>query len=219
MKLDKKQLPQLIVLGVLVLICIGYVSFKAMSPSAPPPAPVQQPKPEAVNADDETVSDSADVEIGAAPAGVFPDLTSTPARRDPFVPYASLDAAMTEAQQPAPKTRPEPAPARVVSNPNGRVPRIATNPFNPFAQPSERSVDTRQVQVQEQVPEFTLTGVIRGYRNVAIIRCGEGGRYVVKQGQLIDGRYKVESVSDDGATLVYKNRRIHVKLGGVKNAS
>ena len=34
MKLDKKQIPQLVVLGLLLLICIGYVSFKFMKPPA-----------------------------------------------------------------------------------------------------------------------------------------------------------------------------------------
>ena len=95
-------------------------------------------------------------------------------------------------------------------------PRIEANPFNPF---SAKSVSTTKIEVQDETPDFALTGVIRGEKNVAIIRSGEGGRYIVRQGQLIGGRYKVESVSDDGATLVYKNRRIYVKLGGVKNAS
>jgi type IV pilus biogenesis protein PilP len=186
-----------------------------MSPSAPPPAPVQQPAPEAAKVDGEASVDYAEAKIGLVPAGVFPDLTSTPARRDPFTPIAVMGAETLDVQQ---QVAPRPAPTRVVSNPSGRVPRIQANPFNPFSQ-LNATANTQQVRIQEQDPEFELTGVIRGDRNVAIIRCGEGGRYVVKQGQLIDGRYKVESVSDDGATLVYKNRRIHVKLGGVKNAS
>ena len=64
-----------------------------------------------------------------------------------------------------------------------------------------------------------ITGVIRGAQNVAIIRSGDKGHYIVKQGQLIDGRYRVLSVTNDGAVLAYKDRRIHLKLGGAKNAS
>jgi hypothetical protein len=213
MKLDKKQVPQLVVLGVLVLICIGYVSFKVVSP-APRRAPAAQTK----TTDTVKVETSEDVSEDIArllPNGVFPDLSITPARRDPFAPV-SLPAASVEKPNQAASVTPSRTASQVVPNPTARVPRIEANPFNPF---NSRSVSAARVEVQEEAPEFTITGVVRGERDVAIILTGEGGRYIVKKGQLIGGRYKVESVSDDGATLVYKNRRIYVKLGGVKNAS
>lgn len=218
MKPDKQQVPQLIVLGVLVLFCIGYVSFKVLSPSSQkPPAPVNKAIHKADSSS--TSSESKDAEASNIPIGTFPDLTVAQPRRDPFAPVISGGTNNVELPKPVAEPRPTPAPVRVVSNPTQRIPRIEANPFNPFSRTTSKPIQTEQIQVQEQDPEFTLTGVIRGERNVAIIRSGESGRYVVKQGQLIDGRYKVESVSDDGATLVYKGRRIHVKLGGVKNAS
>ena len=39
MKLDKKQIPQLVALGLLVLACVGYVSFTLVKPSAPAAQP------------------------------------------------------------------------------------------------------------------------------------------------------------------------------------
>ncbi|MEN6356777.1 MAG: hypothetical protein ABFD83_06800 [Armatimonadota bacterium] len=218
MKLDKQQVPQLIVLGVLVLICIGYVSFKVMSPGTkPPPAPVSKVNHDADK--NSATGESADAQVSALPEGTFPNLMVTPPRRDPFAPIASLNIEKVTAAKPVETTRPSTPRVRTVSYPAVRVPKIEANPFNPFRQSNTKPIHSEQIQVQEQEPEFALTGVIRGDRNVAIIRSGESGRYIVKQGQLIDGRYKVESVSDDCATLVYKGRRIHVKLGGVKNAS
>ncbi|MCE5313633.1 MAG: hypothetical protein ABFD49_01430 [Armatimonadota bacterium] len=215
MKPDNKQIPQLIVLGVLVLICIGYVSFKVISPGAKPKAPAAQSQSETAQSDDKAASDDSAVKAVTSPTGIFPDLASMPARRDPFTPVGSLDQNEEKPAKVAVKT--EHTRARIVSNLRARVPRIEANPFNPFSGSGGKSVSSGQVQVQvqEEEPLFTLTGVIRGDSNVAIIRSGEGGRYIAKQGQLIDGRYRIESVSDDGATLVYKNRRIHVKLGGV----
>ncbi|MCE5322003.1 hypothetical protein LLG46_01670 [bacterium] len=217
MKLDKQQVPQLIVLGVLVLICIGYVSFKVISPGTkPPPAPVCKADHQTENSS--ATDESTDTEVSSLANGTFPDLMVTPPRRDPFAPVASLEIDNAKTNKPVETTRP--STTRVDKPyPSVRVPKIEANPFNPFRQSATRTIQSEQIQVQEQEPEFALTGIIRGDRNVAIIRSDEGGRYIVKQGQLIDGRYKVESVSDDGATLVYKSRRIHVKLGGIKNAS
>jgi hypothetical protein len=72
---------------------------------------------------------------------------------------------------------------------------------------------------QTEDPDFVLTGVIRGWENVAIIRVGDSERHVVKQGQFIDGHYRVLAVTSDGAVLACGSRRIRLKLGGVRNAS
>ena len=42
MKLDKKQMPQLIVLGVLLVACVGFVAFQLAGGNAVPPAPLKQ---------------------------------------------------------------------------------------------------------------------------------------------------------------------------------
>jgi hypothetical protein len=89
------------------------------------------------------------------------------------------------------------------------------NPFGKIGGGSIQSVQPVQAEVEEPI---TLTGVVRGVDNVVIVRVGQNGRHVVKEGQTIDGRYRVVSVSGDGAVLVYRNRRIPVKLGGSKNA-
>ena len=216
MKLDKKQIPQLIVLGVLVILCIGYVSFKALSPkeAAAPPAPVNQAAEESTKSC-EAVGDPslASVAVDVTPTGVFPDITSVPSRRDPFMPQAMPMAEGTVNQiQPVvhvPNVKPLPRLNARKNNPWAKIQPV--QPIPSFSQGAAPVV----VAQPDPDPQFALTGVIRGEENVAVIRVGEKGRYIVKQGQLVEGRYRVLSVSSDSAVLAYKDRRISVKLGGV----
>lgn len=221
MKLDKKQLPQLAVLGLLVVACVGVVAFQFAGPRrSAPPAPIVNDRSRAPDRASEEAAGPrsarvASADLGAVPASVFPSLMSTPARRDPFRPSTLPGAVEISTRPPAGRQ-------------NGRATTaggLAKNPlpFNPFRDISQGSGPAALTQGQvaqvlpEPDPEFTLTGVIRGHSNVAIIRTGEGGRHIVKQGQFIDGRYRVVSVTENGAVLAHNNRRIYVKLGGVKN--
>lgn len=221
MTLDKKQVPQLAILGVLVIMCIGVVSFQVMrGKSVPVPAPSASVE---AKADDSEIQSTSKANITTLETDVFPNLASVPGRRDPFAPQQTAEALvqtraeiMQQAKN-AQTARRASANVRPINIPSGRVPRIDVKPMNPFSQGN--TPGALPVQVQEQNPQFVLTGVIRGDNNVAIIRMGSDGRHVVKAGQTIDGHYRVLSVSDDGAVLVNeKNRRIHVRLGGDKNA-
>ena len=197
MKIDKKQLPQFIILGVLVVTCVGYLSFSVLRPKDSAPPPKEQT---AVSGAQPAVEEQASQEL--ALAGAFPNLAGAATKRDPFTPQI----AESSERRATPATNP---------NTSGRVANSAgrLSPLNPFAGATGGSVPPI-LPVEEKDPEFVITGVIRGAENVAIIRVGQDGRHVVKQGQLIDGRYKVVKVSDDGAVLAYKNRRIYLKLGG-----
>lgn len=205
MKLDKKQIPQLIILGLLVLGCIGYVSFTLAKPDPKASKPDAAKKQAASTA--EVTAQTQIMQIGT-----FPDLNAPVARRDPFV-TQTVD---TEAET----ANSEPNRATVVKMPSlpkgmGKVP-----PLFPFGNANMGSAPTLMaVPNVEPDPAFALTGVIRGEKNVAIIRVGATERHIVSEGQIIDGRYRVLSVTEDGAVLAYKDRRIHLKLGGVRNAS
>ncbi len=203
MKLDKKQIPQLIILGLLVLGCIGYVSFTLAKPPVQPPNPAESKK-EAVVAEVTTQPQLMQV-------GTFPGLATPIPRRDPFSVQSLPDGSTEVATKPvAPRPSLPPMP-----RPMGKVPPLfpfmssGTNP------PPKLTV----VPTVEPDPAFALTGVIRGDRNVAIIRVGDNERHIVSEGQTINGRYRVLSVTEDGAVLAYKDRRIHLRLGGVRNAS
>ncbi len=211
MKLDKKQIPQLIVLGVLLVACVGFVAFQLSGGNAVPPAPLKQ-------------ADSASKTNGAA--GAANDETQVAAltgsatefiRRDPFQPVPlPID----------PESIPPPPEQQAVTQHSkrpdlqantGRVPPIGIDPFH-VNTGTGGTIEIKPAG-EEKDPDFTLTGIVRGVQNVAIIRVGQSGRYVVRPGQFVEGRYLVLYVTDDSATLVYKGRRIEIKLGGVKNAS
>lgn len=208
MKLDKKQLPQLIVLGVLVLLCIGYVSFTVAKPKQlpPPPAPVVGQQADEAKENNE---DAAEI----VPAGIFPNTTIEAGRRDPFTPQALPVTGKKPAEYVQVAMRK--SPVNVFKSQSGRVPPI--NPLAMFGQGGTPAPITAQ-PAEEPIPQFVLTGVVRGENNVAIVRVGQSERYVVKQGQVINGCCKVVYVYDDAVLLDYKNHRIYVKLGGAKNA-
>ncbi len=223
MQPDKKQTVQLVVLGVLVVVFVGFLSFNFLAPKghkAPPPV-AKSHTDAAPQPGDEPAEVAEDAALDSAAAGVFPDLMSIPARRDPFLPQ-KLPGSEVETQRRW-QAQPQPARLPIVKNPFGALPRMSVPPVNPFrtGAPDAGRLPAATAQPQDE-PKFVLTGVVRGAESVAIIRTGErgdGGRYVVKQGQLIEGRYRVLYVTHDGVVLANGNRRIYVRLGGVKNAS
>ena len=207
MKLDKKQLPQLIVLGVLVLLCIGYVSFTIKPKQLPPPpAPVAEQQ---ANEAKENSEEATEI----VPVGIFPNTTVEVSRRDPFTPQALPVTGKKPGEYVQVAMRK--SPVNVFKSQSGRVPPI--NPLAMFGQGGTPAPITAQ-PAEEPIPQFVLTGVVRGENNVAIIRVGQSERYVVKQGQVINGCCKVVYVYDDAVLLDYKNHRMYVKLGGAKNA-
>jgi len=222
MKLDKKQLPQLAILGVLAVTCVGIISFQVMKPSATTAPAAQQKNTKSAPASKTTVQHETQI----VAVSTFPDLSTPAARRDPFIQQQLPGAENQPESTTSVQTRPKPAQIKVeeqtssshvVKNPSGHVPPIV--PIGNFNAGSTTPPLAIQPVAVDEGPTFVLTGLIRGETNVAIIRMGNSERHIVKQGQIIDGRYKVISVSDDGAVLAYKNRLIHLKLGGVRNAS
>ena len=225
MKLDKKQIPQLIVLGILVIICIGYISFTVLKPKAVPPAPAQQAKKSAVDTNGEAAGN-----LRIVSTNIFPGLNTPEARRDPFAVQKLPGAELEETNfQPVMHSTSTSKPTQIVKirEQSGNVPPLIPITGNLASAQSNTTVPSQPgtqvgltaIPVEEQDPQFIITGVIRGERNIAIIRVGNTERHVVKQGQIIDGRYKVLSVTEDGAVLACKNRRIYLKLGGDRNAS
>jgi hypothetical protein len=101
-----------------------------------------------------------------------------------------------------------------------KLPKIDIKPLNPFGGMSSPTGMSRPTVTAPPEPKFVLTGVVRGggSQNVAILKAGEG-RYVVRQGQTIDGRYRVIVVMSDAVVLLDGTRRIYVRLGGEPNAS
>ncbi|MGQ9455209.1 MAG: hypothetical protein ACUVRS_09850 [Armatimonadota bacterium] len=215
MKLETKRALGLAVLGVMVVACVAYVSFSVMGPKRAVPAKMQTSSSKKSDTTDRaSAGEPASVELNTAET----TQDSALKRRDPFVPVP-----LTGAQS-------ENADARQTSQ--SGLPRnnytlaknIALPPATPRVQPTQLPYmfDRPRVQVQPQESspedEITVTGVVRGENNIAIVRLGENGRYIVREGQVIDGRYRVASVNSGRVVFIYKNRTISIKVGGKKDA-
>lgn len=214
MKTDKKQLPQLIILGVLVVACIGFVSFQFMGGKPVENAAKPSGGSDTQTTDTASPKTSVVVTEDVVASGVFPELATVPSRRDPFV-EQPLPGQKANEMVVAVNTTPKP---RNLTSPSfGPLPKIGVPPLNPFG-----AGQGSAAQLPSEAPQeikFSLTGVVRGDQNVAILRTSDGGRYVVRQNESVNGRYKVLMVTDDAVVLSDGGRRIYVKLGGEQNAS
>ncbi|MEN6372068.1 MAG: hypothetical protein ABFD64_08650 [Armatimonadota bacterium] len=211
-----KQTPQVIVLGILVVICVAFVVVKVTGGkghSKPAPAGTQTAQKTA-----STTGKTDDNSEEAAPAIQLASLPSA-ARRDPFAP--AMDTVVKNVPYIPPTKHPVKT-ARINIHPaNIPVLPMPVLPVGAGPRNTAQAVPASSVgngPAVEEFPAFVLTGVITGRTNVAIIRL-EDSRYIVKEGQLINGKYMVVSVSPDGVRLNHGGRSVFLKLGGEGNAS
>jgi hypothetical protein len=228
---DKKSLPQMIILGALVAVLVGYFAVTFMgSKSKPSPAKTTAQKKEEPAAQKQAAQNCGDQagqeETAKSEADIIATEVSIPAsvRRDPFAPTMDIRTKMPNIIVPH-KTNT----TRVAMNsgdlrpiiPNiGPLPPFGTGPTPVHNQGNNLAGNIEQTARIEEptTPKFMLTGIITGRTNVAIIRLGEG-RFICKEGQTINGSYKVVSVSQDGVLLSRDGRSVFLKLGGEGNAS
>lgn len=194
MRIDESQRTQFIVLCCLVAIVLAYGAYSLIGKKGP-----GAKKP----------SESTEAQAGASQAagatgdafGVWVAALSDKDARDPF---AVQLVAPSQSQTPPSRTE-GPTPVRpdippvypIIVGPNGIGPPVGP----PEPAPAE---------------QLRLTGVVEGDVNIAIIR-GEGdARHIVREGQTIDGKYAVESISRLGVRLrSYEDNQIIVlRLGG-----
>ncbi|MCL6628340.1 MAG: hypothetical protein K6U00_01910 [Armatimonadetes bacterium] len=91
----------------------------------------------------------------------------------------------------------------------GSIPPLTE--ITPIGSPTIRLVSNDSEK--EALSDLRLTGVIEGDTNVAIFRLNDNTRYIVREGQVIDGRFTVESISRLGVRLRSKHGHLFVKLG------
>jgi len=201
-----KKLPQLIILGALLAVCLGYVVYRLVgtkTQAAPPPSAATQ---QTQNAPSAAITEPQ-------PTPQLPDavVAASGAKRDPFAP-----AVTPEAETPTVS----PQPVRVAQAP----PKWLSGTLPPFRPPvGESGLSVRPTEpvtaTEEATPEFRLTGVVRGATSVAIIRAGDKGRHIVREGQYINGRYKVVAILGTSVIISDGHNRKELKLGGKSNAS
>lgn len=221
-----KQTPQIIVMGILVAVCVAFVVVKVTGGKGhakPTSAQTQAQQKTPSTPSKTTGGGSADTDSGRLDSTVVAVQVASSAltaRRDPFAP--TMDVVGKDIRYvPPPSTSIRTAQVNAQSGSNMPVPPYPVLPFGAGPQNPAQAVSTgslRDEPVVEEFPSFVLTGVITGRTNVAIIRLGDS-RYIVKEGQLINGKYKVVSVSPDGVQLNRDGRKVFLELGGEGNAS
>ena len=200
---DNRDMPKYIAIGLLAAVLIGCVVYQFVghkTGAAPsPPAAAVSPAPKKPAAPLPAAAANTDAKQVVPQAG---QVAVAPARRDPFAAWITPDQFNVE-------------PNPVVPRPT----RLASLP--PLVPPSFRGdlsispiPSMNAAAGGDPVPQFQLTGVVSGATGVAIIRNGESERYIVREGQSINGKYLVRSVGRDGVVLTHGSRRIYLKLGG-----
>lgn len=206
----KSQVPQMIILGIMVAMCAGYVVVKmtAKKPTPAPAAPAAQAQsaPSKAAAQTTTGSESKEAQTVegktvVATAAVMPQA----ARRDPFAP-AIVATTMSCPPPPGPSNRMKIAKMDMLP------------PWIPPIGTGNSGTAGTAAPVEEAFPDFQVTGVITGRTNVAIVRLGED-KFIIREGQTISGKYRVVTVSQDGVLISHDGRSVFLKLGGEVNAS
>lgn len=214
MKVDKADMPKIIVLGVLVAVFIGWGAYSMIgrraAASSPPPA--------------QSVREAAESDSAAKPK-------TPPAPK--VEPAKPVQVAATPAAQPQPTKdpfTPRVSDAPVIAGALPRIPMIPRNSNLAMLPPFKPGISVRPIDdggscgitpfgaAPALDPQFVLTGVINGATNVAIIRAGDE-RHIVREGQYINGKYLVKSIGHDRVVLTTGTRSINLRLGGASNAS
>lgn len=198
---DKKRfIPLVFVLAALV---IGMGVFKFVSGAEPTPtgnAPSPTPPPT-------TTATTPDPEVQPVALAELPP-------RDPFKQDgAAIDP--TPMPNDDPPARPPSAIRRDPSYPPMRsLPMDPTTlPIIGDGPPAGVTAPTPQ-PVEDPPPAFVLTGVVEGSQPVALIRDGGGGQRLARVNELLDGQFRVKTVSRKGVVISDGKRSFTLRLGG-----
>lgn len=181
MKLRKQDLAKIVGFSAaLAMLAVGIVVTCAEQPATPQPLAAEAAvaeTPPALAADQPSEPEPAQPEP--------PEPAAEPAP-EPAPPPASAQTAAASAPRPAPR----PALARAVS----------AEYLPPFMLPSADGGGTATRPLGPPPGVLWLSGVIQGDPTVAVLRRGEN-RYHVCEGDLIEGRYRVISISNNSVVL------------------
>lgn len=220
-KLEKKQIPQVVVLAVLALGLFGYFAKTLLMPG-PVSAKAAVPAPA-----------TAVTALGAkpAPGTAVPGVAAVPpmpsaTMRDPFAPAitassnsaAPMQAALAaraavHAAAPAPRL----ASLRALPAAGFSIPAAPPLPFPAAAAPPVYGRPTASLPPLPAAPSWTVTGVLQsGAEHIAILRSGETRRFV-KQGDYVDDQFQVAQVTRSFVVLRAGRSAFTLSLGGTKD--
>lgn len=202
---DKNQKNQMIVLCCLVAVVLGLGVFKVMGGSKGTVSKGKQVA--AIEQSTQAMPDEPSGSLEVTVPSAAPAVSETPeyAARDPFTPQVVPDLGRKGSPV---SSRQTPLAAQASRLPLPMMTLLPTQPIA-FGPPDNR----QETQETNPVSALRLTGVVEGSCNVAIIR-GEGGaRYIVREGQSIDGKIVVQSISRNGVRLRSGGKTYVLTLG------
>ena len=212
MKLDGNQKNQFIVLCCLVALVFGFGAYRLLGVGTSSASSAQTTKTVAVDKTPASVvtasSQNVDAQVTENGTVGAEALKGSDSGRDPFAP------------QIFPKSKTDSVPQAAV-NPSRSKP-VRLPPVFPMAsipavsvRPDSNMIKTETVDpVKATINQMTVTGIVNGAIKVAIIRGSEGVRYIVREGQRIDGKYRVEYISSKSVWISYNNQNFVLRLGG-----
>lgn len=206
--LDRKQLQQVIVLGVLFLAAVGYAVYQLFFAGATG-ASTKGSGTTTVSTE-QTAADSPSPETTTPPW-----LNASAPPRDPFAIPPQFDNLRQSQRQSV-----SASPTRMASAP--AVSALPPMPVAPLsggtAEPSRSEPTTPAASPSEPEVNITVTGVVVGEYPVAILRAGEGSQRIAHPGNALEGGYILRTVSRDGVTIEKDGKTITLRLGGNSNA-
>jgi hypothetical protein len=210
-KLNSKQTPQVIILGLLAAGMFGFFIYRMVTPSK-------------AAANIQSVVVSRPTHAAAVPATVVAYAAPPPslAMRDPFIPGITDPAAMAAYQTTILAARAPLHPAaRTVSATWNVMPATHANPL-PNAYPTfggniHAGLTAAPIGLPAgglDSPQWTVTGVVSsGGGEVAILRDGDNRR-MVRRGEMVDGQFRVVTVEQNKVILAKGKDRFSLPIGG-----
>ena len=218
-QIDKKQLPQVIVLGVLSVGCFGYFASRMIAPTAATADGVA-PAPVATASTSSSASSTASAPSDQVAMG-FIDAPPAPGMRDPF--FSSLSPVDPDAPvaPPTPSSAPPLPHASLASLPSmGNVQPLPSIGPAPTAAPLPLSKAAIARAAVAQLG-WTVSGVVAPYGNpsasMAVLRSGDE-RSFVRIGSRVDGMYTVTLITHTGIILQGNGQSLHLHIGGDPSA-
>lgn len=238
MKGDKKKIVVLAALGV-VILCVG--AFQIMSSSSTAPAPAKpvaaksDEKADEGTANEKAANNSATAEYSADESGENGIVANEGAEsadplrqlysmnlsvRDPFASVTPLPITDTGPKNPAGVNPPR------TSRGSSSMGGMTVPPFDPNSipgglppiggDPGALGAGTQPgLNLPPAGPAYSVSGVIRGEKNAAVIADAQGNQQLVREGQDIDGDAKVVSVQKNKVVIRKKDgKTITLSVGG-----
>jgi hypothetical protein len=206
-KLNRKQLQQITVLGVLFLAAIGYATYQLLfvgttGASTKGASATTSAQP----------AESTQQQQSTTP----PWLSSSEPVRDPFVIPPQFDNLKQSQAQTTRQT-----PARVASVPNvSALPPMPVMPVSDGASSATSSAEkpSAPAPLAESEPNLLVTGVVIGEQPVAILRSENGSQRIVQPGNRLEGGYVLRVVLREGIVLEKDGKTVTLRPGGNPNA-